>query len=107
MFCSPPWRSAAALDAVCKGCFSPALLNMMSIRSFPESLIGEQATPELQAHVTEYLPEVKLLYVPNGTLMTHGMVYDKIFAFVDHGTIVDVRCDWAPVSGVDQGHLAH
>jgi hypothetical protein len=84
------------------------LLNKtMSIRSFPGSLIGEQATPELQTHVMEYLPEVKLQYVPKGTLLTHGMVYDKIFAFVEHGTIVDVRCDWAPGCGVGQGNSAH
>jgi hypothetical protein len=85
-----------------------SLLNKMtSIRSFLESLIGEQATLELQTHVAELLPGVKLQYVPAGTLLVHSMVYDKIFAFVEDGTIINVRCDWAPAGGVDQGNSAH
>ena len=65
-------------------CYVVARTKITAARSFPESLIGEQA---------EYLPNVKLQYVPKGTLSTDGMAYNKIFAFVEQRTIVDVRCD--------------
>lgn len=73
-----------------------------TLNEIVRSLIGEPASAELQQRVAESLPGKTLQFLPEGTLLTHGMVYDMIFAFVDQDRIVDVRCDLGRKEGKER-----
>jgi hypothetical protein len=103
--CGPGSGSAGTRPKRLSLHFSDGVQKMTSmegnVRSILQSLVGQRATPELQRHVEKVIPGKHLLYLAQGTLLTHGMVYDKIFAFVEQQTnrIVDIRCDSVTEAG--------